>query len=163
MEDILSLYAEDYNSRVPVVCIDEKSKELHQQIKDPLPLEAGKGIREDYQCKHAGVANIFLAFEPKAGIQYAKVSEKKNGREFSDFLKLLVDKYGVFPFSVIDLLHCGNTLAFLKRQTMNSFKTEFCGLKLLNLVLQARRLRSKSEMLPVRDKLGYKTEMICQK
>ena len=77
----------------PVVCIDEKSKELHQQIKDPLPLKAGKGIREDYQYKRAGVANIFLAFEPKAGIRYAEVSEKKRGREFSNFLKLLVDKY----------------------------------------------------------------------
>ena len=73
--------------------IDEKSKELHQQIKDPLPLEAGKGICEDYQYKRAGVENIFLAFEPKAGIRYAKVSDKKSGREFSDFLKLLVDKY----------------------------------------------------------------------
>ena len=46
MEDVLDLYAEDYNEQLPVVGFDETSKQLIAETKLPLPARAGvKGFR----------------------------------------------------------------------------------------------------------------------
>jgi hypothetical protein len=37
MEDVLDLYHEPYDNKRPVVCFDESNKELHEQLRDPLP------------------------------------------------------------------------------------------------------------------------------
>lgn len=38
MEDVLELYAEPYAEAKPVVRVDEKSKELHVEVRDNIPV-----------------------------------------------------------------------------------------------------------------------------
>ncbi len=67
MEDVLSVYARPYDPTRPLVCLDEKSKELHGEMREPLPPMPGKAKRVDSEYARNGVANLFLWLEPLTG------------------------------------------------------------------------------------------------
>src|ERR1043165_8091266 len=54
MYDLLGLYAKPYDAAEPVVCLDEKSKQLLKQTRRPLTATAGQIAKEDYEYKRAG-------------------------------------------------------------------------------------------------------------
>ena len=60
MEDVLAVYARPYDPARPVVCLDEKSKELHGEIRQPLPTTPGKTKLMDSEYVRNDVANLFL-------------------------------------------------------------------------------------------------------
>ena len=47
MEDILALYAEPYDPRSPVVCVDERPDQLISEVRQPLPMGPGHLLRDD--------------------------------------------------------------------------------------------------------------------
>jgi hypothetical protein len=65
MYDLLSLYAKPYDAMEPVVCVDEKSKQLIGQTRSPIAAKPGQIAKEDYEYKRAGTRNLFVAVEPK--------------------------------------------------------------------------------------------------
>lgn len=94
MEDVLCVYTQPYNPRRPQVCIDEKSKELHSQLstRQPLPLQAGRAARQDYEYKREGTANIFMMVEPLAGRRWVRVTERRTKSDFAEQLRIMVDE-----------------------------------------------------------------------
>ncbi len=60
MEDVLEVYQRPYDPARPVVCLDEKSKELHATPHGQLPPEPkteaapGRPRREDYEYARNG-------------------------------------------------------------------------------------------------------------
>src|SRR5215203_5995013 len=64
MEDVLEVYTRPYDPLRPVVCMDETSKQLLRDGRQPLPMEPGKAEREDYAYERGGVANVFMFMEP---------------------------------------------------------------------------------------------------
>ena len=90
MYDLLDLYAEEYDPKRPVICTDEKSKQLLQNKKDPLPLRAGRSERYDYEYKRNGTRNIFVAVEPKAGWRRAVDTRHRKKPDFARFVRGLL-------------------------------------------------------------------------
>ena len=93
MEDVLEVYHRPYDPLRPVVCLDEKSKELYSTPQGVLPLEPGKPRREDYEYERNGTRNLFLWVEPLTGRRQVSVTERRTGLDFALELKLLVDAY----------------------------------------------------------------------
>jgi hypothetical protein len=91
MEELLALYARAYDPQEPVVCLDEKSKQLLQQTRAPLPMQGGVVAREDYEYRRAGTRNIFLAVEPKGQRREAVVTRRRAKPDFVGFVQQLVD------------------------------------------------------------------------
>lgn len=60
MEDVLEVYPRPYDPARPVVCLDEKSKELHATPHGALPAKLGKPRRENYEYERNGTRNLFL-------------------------------------------------------------------------------------------------------
>jgi len=60
MYDLLGLYAKPYDSTEPVVCLDEKSKQLLKQTRCPIEAAPGQIAKEDYEYKRAGTRNLFV-------------------------------------------------------------------------------------------------------
>ena len=58
---ILDVYQRPLDPKRPVVCVDEKSKQLVADVRDPLPPEPGKPARQDYEYNRQGTANLFVA------------------------------------------------------------------------------------------------------
>jgi hypothetical protein len=61
----------------PQVCMDEINMQLLSDTRDPLPLEPGKPIREDYEYERHGVCNAFLACEPLTGKRSTMVAAQR--------------------------------------------------------------------------------------
>lgn len=49
MYDLLDLYARPFQAQEPVVCLDEKSKQLLKDSRLPLPIKPGRPLRQDYE------------------------------------------------------------------------------------------------------------------
>ena len=64
MEDVLDVYQRPYDADRPVVCLDERSKELHSTPRGSLPMRLGQAACEDYEYQRQGVCNLFMAVEP---------------------------------------------------------------------------------------------------
>lgn len=91
MYSLLRIYARPYNVKEPVVCVDEKSKQLLRQTRSPIPLQPGRCAKEDYEYKRAGTRNIFMAVEPKGGRRVVEVTSRRAKPDFVAFVKNLVE------------------------------------------------------------------------
>jgi hypothetical protein len=89
MEDVLGVYARPYDPLRPVVCLDEKSKELHGQMREPLPATVGVPRREDSEYVRNGTANLFLWVEPLAGRRGVCVTDRRCATDFAEMLRRL--------------------------------------------------------------------------
>ena len=92
MEDVLDLYAEPYNPKRPVVCFDETSTQLLADTRTPLPAQAGRPARQDYEYRREGTRNLFLACEPKAGWRHVAVTQRRTMQDFAHQMRWLVDE-----------------------------------------------------------------------
>ncbi len=92
MEDVLDLYAEPYDEKRPVVGFDETSKQLIAERRVPLPAQAGRPERYDYEYSRQGVRNLFLFCEPKRGHRHVEVSGQRTMQDFAHQMKWLVDE-----------------------------------------------------------------------
>jgi len=93
MYDVLDLYEEPYDPRKPLLCLDEKSKQLLWEKRRPIPMKPGSPERYDYWYARNGTANIFMAVELKAGKRVTQVTERRTMKDFALFVKMLVDEY----------------------------------------------------------------------
>lgn len=89
MYDLLELYAKPYDPTEPVICLDEKSKQLLEQTRRPIPATAGHVAKEDYEYKRAGTRNLFVAVEPKAGHREVEVTRRRTKPDFVAFVQYL--------------------------------------------------------------------------
>lgn len=92
MEDVLAVYARPYDAARPVVCVDEARKELRSTPRGSVPAEPGQVQREDYEYAREGWANLFLAVEPLAGKRHVQVTERRTGKDFAQFLRIVSDE-----------------------------------------------------------------------
>lgn len=90
MNDILEVYKRDYNSKKPVVCMDEKSKQLLKDTRDSLRGKQGKPLRADYEYKRNGTCNLFVAVEPKGKKRVVRVTKRRTKKDYASFVKYLV-------------------------------------------------------------------------
>ena len=47
MENILTVYTRPYDPKQPQVCMDETSKQLLRDVREPLPVRPGQPARVD--------------------------------------------------------------------------------------------------------------------
>lgn len=93
MEDVLDLYQQPYDATRPVVCLDEKSKELHADVREPIAPKPGRSARIDSEYERNGTANMFLWTEPLAGRRRVKVTRRRCSIDFADVLREIADEY----------------------------------------------------------------------
>ena len=93
MYRLLNLYGKEYDEQYPVVCMDEKSKQLIEDARGILPLKPGSAAKYDYEYTRNGTRNIFVAVEPKAGKRLTKPTKRRTKKDYAIFLKELIEKY----------------------------------------------------------------------
>jgi hypothetical protein len=93
MEDVLEVYKRPYDPKRPQVCMDETSKQLLADTRDPIPVKPGSPERFDNEYKREGVANLFMFSEPLMGKRYVKVTERRTRKDWALAMKELSDDY----------------------------------------------------------------------
>lgn len=91
MEDVLATYALPYDPEIPVVCMDEASKQLIGEVSMPLPTRPGQPKCEDYEYVRQGVCSEFILCEPLAGWRHVKVTDRRTKKDWAECIRDLVD------------------------------------------------------------------------
>jgi hypothetical protein len=73
------------------VCLNEKSKQLLADVREPVPAEKGRLGRQDYEYERKGTANLFIVSEPLAGWRHISVTERRTKLDWAHCIKELVD------------------------------------------------------------------------
>lgn len=125
MYRLLELYKEDYDVRQPLVCMDEKSKQLLKECREVIKAKPGKVEKYDYEYSRQGTCNIFVAIAPKAAKRVVKVTERRTKQDFAFFVEELVERH--FPTArciqlVLDNLNTHFEASL--RETFNKRKAE---------------------------------------
>lgn len=91
MEDVLEVYGRPYDERFPQVCLDEKSKQLVAEVREPLAASPGRAARHDYEYEREGTANLFIVSEPLVGWRHISVTDRRTKIDWALCVKDLVD------------------------------------------------------------------------
>lgn len=97
MEDVLEVYQQPYNPKVPMICLDEKGKELQSTLAGRESLlaqpskQGAESMRQDYAYKREGSANVLLMSEPLRGWRKVVISQDRNARSFAKVIQQLVE------------------------------------------------------------------------
>lgn len=92
MEDVLDLYQQPYDSLRPVICMDESSKQLVQEVLQPQPAKPGRPARVDYEYKRNGTASIFMFTEPLGGWRRVSIRKRRTMVDWAHEIKRLLDE-----------------------------------------------------------------------
>lgn len=91
MEDVLEVYTRPYDERFPQVCLDEKSKQLTADVREPIAAGVGRPARQDYEYERNGTANLFIVSEPLAGWRHISVTERRTKVDWAHCVRELVE------------------------------------------------------------------------
>jgi len=83
MEDVLELYGDPLNESEPVICFDETPCQLIEESRPSILMKPGQPLRQDYEYKRHGTANIFLFVQPLAGWRHVKVTTQRTRSDFA--------------------------------------------------------------------------------
>jgi hypothetical protein len=95
MEEVLEVYTRPHDPEIPLVCLDETSKQLVAETRTPVPMKTGIPTRIDYEYERNGTANLFMMFAPLEGWRFIKVTERRTAVDYARVLKDLSDAH--FP------------------------------------------------------------------
>jgi transposase len=93
MEDVLDLYAESADPAKPVVCFDETPVQQIGEARVPIPAEAGRPARIDYEYRRNGTANLFVFLNAHEPWRHVKVTDHRTCADFAECMRDLVDTH----------------------------------------------------------------------
>jgi len=106
MEDVLEVYHRPHDPSRPVVCMDECSKQLIAEVREPLPPRPGDVAKYDSEYERRGTANLFLAVEPLAGKRTVQVTDQRTRTDWALFIRFLL--LAVYPEVAVIVLVMDN-------------------------------------------------------
>lgn len=103
MEDVLDVYHRPYDESRPLVCLDESSKQLIGEIREPIPptparlekadrpAKPGQPERYDFEYVRNGTANLFMITQPLLGWRHVEVTDRRTAKDFAEVLRWLAE------------------------------------------------------------------------
>jgi len=90
MEQVLDVYKRPYDPAFPVVCLDESPKQLVSEVRVPIKMPNGS-MRFDYEYERQGAAEVYMCFEPLAGLRHIEVVETHDRLQWARVVAGLVE------------------------------------------------------------------------
>ena len=92
MEDVLEVYHRDCGEQEVLVCLDETSKQLVGETRQPRPPRPGSPLTYDYAYRRNGVSNLFMLYAPLEGWRWVAVTDRHTRRDWAEVVRKLVDE-----------------------------------------------------------------------
>ena len=93
MEDILEVYCLPYDPNIPLICMDEQSRQLIKETRKTISVEPGKPARQDYEYERNGTANIFMFTEPLGEWRHVDVTEHRTSVDWAHQIRQLLNEH----------------------------------------------------------------------
>jgi len=119
MEVVLDTYAEPYDPRYPILCMDEQPIQLLKETRAPVPATKDHPRRVDYEYERAGTAGIFMFCAPLSGWRQVTVRQRRTKIDWALEVEQLLSTRYASAEKVI--LVCDN----LNTHTMGAFYEAF--------------------------------------
>ena len=81
-----------YDPDYPVVCMDESSKQLIGEVREPVPCAPGQVARMDDEYVRNGVAEICMEVEPLSGKRHVAITERRTKKDWAQQTKEMLDE-----------------------------------------------------------------------
>jgi len=93
MEDVLAVYAREYDEDYPVVCMDEKPFQLVDERFEPIPMsKTNHKMKYDCEYERKGTCSIFMFTEPLAGWRRTEALPQRTKTDWAKQMKRLLDE-----------------------------------------------------------------------
>src|SRR6266446_4015453 len=83
MEEVLETYAEAYDPKHPVLCMDEQPVQLLKETRVPIAATKQHGKRVDYEYERNGTASLFMFAEPLSGFRQATARTRRTKADWA--------------------------------------------------------------------------------
>ena len=90
MEEVLDVYARPYDSRFPVLCMDEQPMQLLKETRPPIAATKRHPRRVDYEYERAGTATVFMFCEPLSGWRQVTVRLRRTKVDWAQEVEALL-------------------------------------------------------------------------
>jgi len=90
MEQVLDVYKQPYDPKNPKICLDETSKQLVSEIRQPITTNNGT-ILYDYEYQREGTCDLFMVCEPLTGQRFVTVREQHTRFDWATVVADLVE------------------------------------------------------------------------
>ena len=91
MENVLEAYKRPYDPKHPVVCMDEKPKQLVKETRTPIACGPGRVECFDFEYERNGTANVFLFVGPLRGWRRLEVTQRRTRIDWAHQIQRLID------------------------------------------------------------------------
>ena len=91
MEEVLETYAEAYDPKHPVLCMDEQPVQLLKETRVPIAATTKHGKRVDYEYERNGTASIFMFAEPLSGFRQATARTRRTKADWAIEVAQILD------------------------------------------------------------------------
>jgi len=92
MEDILAVYSRPFDEDVPLVCLDESSRQLMDSVREAERCAPGRPARHDSEFIAGRKLSLFMIFAPILGWRRVKVSERRCATDFAEVIRELLEQ-----------------------------------------------------------------------
>ena len=116
MEDVLDQYEKPYDSREPVICMDEQPYQMLDDVRPSQRAAPGKAAKQDHEYRRCGTCSIFVAVEPAAGKRFVQARRHRTRLDFACFMRDLLKRYPRARriHMVLDNLNTHNTKSLIE-------------------------------------------------
>lgn len=91
MENVLEVYKRPYDPVRPVLCMDEKPKQLVKETRTPIACRKGQPQRVDFEYERNGMANVFMFVEPLKGWRRVETTARRTKQDWALQMKQVLD------------------------------------------------------------------------
>jgi len=91
MEQVLEVYKRPYDSKHPVVCMDEQPKQLVSEVSPPIPAAPGQPERIDYEYVRQGVCTVWMFVEPLGKWRSTDATDTRTKVDWAHQVRTVVD------------------------------------------------------------------------
>ena len=91
MEEVLETYAQAYEPKRPVLCMDEQPVQLFKETRTPIAATKKHARRVDYEYERNGTASIFMFAEPLSGFRQATARQRRTKKDWAIEVARLLD------------------------------------------------------------------------
>lgn len=134
MEEVLDVYAAEHTEDEPLICMDEAATQLLCDERESIPMSPGHPAKEDYHYDRAGVATLFMFFNPVRGWRRVSCGESRTAVDWAEQVRRLLEVD--YPHARKVKLVCDNLNTHTIASLYKAFAPEV-----------ARRLRQRLEII----------------
>lgn len=106
MEEVLDTYQQPYDPLHPLICMDEASRQLLDDVTEPLPMEPGAPRRVDDKYERLGVRALFMFYDPITGWRRVGSWDSRTRVEWAEEVRRLLEED--YPDAEYVTLVCDN-------------------------------------------------------